>query len=237
MAKGLVEQSSLTAIADAIRAKGVEGNWKPAEMAGAIANIPAGGGVIWTPEVDNSKYSNSLEAITRNTQGDSPSNLSTVTNYWIFDLGEEDIHSITLNIKLIGSTNQEFGLMRISVGYVTSLESARSFTAVGILNKAAHSGTWTKTVNMSEAPVDIPNFLCVAIANKGAVTSDTAILDWITNNQLSVTKYVPQTNGSTYYLSSQTFNSTKQYDITQGSLNFNYNGAEVTLYTAEGVKY
>lgn len=237
MAKGLVEQGSLTAIADAIRAKGVEGNWKPAEMAGAIANITSGGGVTWTPEVDNSKYSNILEAATKNTQGDSTNNLSTVTNYWIFDLGEEDIHNITLNIKLIGSTNKEYGLVRVSVGYVTSLNSASSFTAVGILNKGANSGTWTSTVNMSEAPADIPNFLCVAIVNKGAVTSDTAILDWITNNQLSVTKYIPQTNGSTYYLSSQTFNSIKQYDITQGSLNFNYDGAEVTLYTAEGGKY
>lgn len=49
MAKGLVEQSSLTAIADAIRAKGVEGNWKPAEMAGAIANIVAGGDATYIP--------------------------------------------------------------------------------------------------------------------------------------------------------------------------------------------
>lgn len=61
MAKGLVEQSSLTAIADAIRAKGVEGNWKPAEMAGAITSIQGGGGseTINDPAL---KYSNAEEA-------------------------------------------------------------------------------------------------------------------------------------------------------------------------------
>lgn len=44
MAKGLVEQSTMTSIADAIRAKGVEGSWKPAEMPAAIASITTGGG-------------------------------------------------------------------------------------------------------------------------------------------------------------------------------------------------
>lgn len=46
MAKGLVEQGSLTAIADAIRAKGVEGSWTPSQMPDAIASIEGGGSTI-----------------------------------------------------------------------------------------------------------------------------------------------------------------------------------------------
>lgn len=48
MAKGLIEQSYLSSIADAIRAKGVEGTWKPSEMPDAILSIPQSS----TPEFD-----------------------------------------------------------------------------------------------------------------------------------------------------------------------------------------
>lgn len=44
MALKTINDTNLIAIADAIRAKGVEGTFKPSEMAGAIAGIQSGGG-------------------------------------------------------------------------------------------------------------------------------------------------------------------------------------------------
>lgn len=44
MAKMITDSSNYSAIAEAIRAKGVEGNFKPTEMAEAISAIVAGGG-------------------------------------------------------------------------------------------------------------------------------------------------------------------------------------------------
>ena len=43
------DSSNYSAIADAIRAKGVEGSWKPAEMASAIADIKGGSEVSLVP--------------------------------------------------------------------------------------------------------------------------------------------------------------------------------------------
>lgn len=51
MAKVLVTRSSLESIADAIRAKGVEGNFKPGEMAAAIESIPGSESYIAKPFV------------------------------------------------------------------------------------------------------------------------------------------------------------------------------------------
>ena len=49
MANVLVQDTSLTAIADAIRGKnGTETTYKPSEMAAAIANLPSGGGSLNT---------------------------------------------------------------------------------------------------------------------------------------------------------------------------------------------
>ena len=45
MSKVMVNESSLTAIGEAIRGKnGTTNTYKPSEMAAAISNIPAGGG-------------------------------------------------------------------------------------------------------------------------------------------------------------------------------------------------
>lgn len=44
MAIKTIDDTNLTAIADAIRAKGVTGSWKPSEMAAAIASIQSSGG-------------------------------------------------------------------------------------------------------------------------------------------------------------------------------------------------
>lgn len=71
MAKGLVEQSTMTAIADAIRAKtGTEDTYKPSEMADAISSITGGGGGDIEPIVFSyatpsalGVYSNVIEAL------------------------------------------------------------------------------------------------------------------------------------------------------------------------------
>lgn len=54
MAKVLVKDTTLTGIADSIRAKaGVASKLRPSEMAAAIENIPTGGGGIELPELAN----------------------------------------------------------------------------------------------------------------------------------------------------------------------------------------
>lgn len=61
MANVLVQESSLTAIADAIRAKnGTEDTYKPADMASAIANIPSGGGEKPLSELQTAQISKYL---------------------------------------------------------------------------------------------------------------------------------------------------------------------------------
>lgn len=99
MAKGLVEQSSLTAIADAIRAKGVEGSWKPAEMAGAIASIQGGGG-------DSEKfYENAEEAY----QDLRPKHWPTMPDATTLLSGDDDT-SAGIWVWLIRSPNQSITL-------------------------------------------------------------------------------------------------------------------------------
>ena len=59
MSKVLTNPDNYLAIADAIRAKGVEGQWKPSEMASAISEIKSGG-----PSTGGSLLSLSIEDYT-----------------------------------------------------------------------------------------------------------------------------------------------------------------------------
>lgn len=105
MANVLVQDTSLTAIADAIRGKnGTETTYKPAEMADAIANLPSGGDIpsealVFTGALDDYTLSGQAGEVLID-YCSSQLNFSNVTSARsLFAFVDRDLSDLTININ------------------------------------------------------------------------------------------------------------------------------------------
>ena len=160
------DPSNYLAIADAIRAKGIEGSWKPSEMADVINKITAGGGsIVFTPEIVDKQDQYRLYA-ENSKNGDSYG-----TKLWRYNLLNTtwaDTTSISVNINW--TVNTQYGFLRVYVGYVKD-ETFYSIYDSG--NKNSSNKTITEDIDISKVPEEDRENPIALLVNHIGATNDT----------------------------------------------------------------
>lgn len=149
MSKILTDSSNYPAIAEAIRAKGVEGTFKPSEMPAAIASIVAGGGGDYTfdpPHIEligqNAFYT---KYVLSNGGGTIFYNVET-------RVPDPNFEKITLYWSIGGNTNPNNGasIAGIEIGY--RAPGAVTDTALFSWKLSLISGEQVREIDCSEVP-------------------------------------------------------------------------------------
>lgn len=243
MAKGLVEQSTMIAIADAIRAKGVEGSFTPAQMAGAISAIVTGGGgsVEYVPTELNiiPATQTSKHIFTYRTYGDTQA-LDLVWNFK---------EPTTKDLYFIGMTNT--GITTPQIFFNNSTNASDTFSSLRQGNGKAYqsvlipAGTtkihFTDSNYVTDYQKQCGFYISEESIGHGENTS-TYLEHWNAGTPMDLAplldSFIPTYDDTKVIMNTTEVNTPEKIEVvTQGYLKVLVDEIEYTIYEAEGGSY